>query len=72
MFQTLKYFPGHILFFEGEVLGVLLFGVAGILWLLVPFWDRKSSRGQKNYKINYIGLFAVIYIIVLTTLGFLL
>jgi quinol-cytochrome oxidoreductase complex cytochrome b subunit len=43
--------------------------VAGVLWLLVPFWDTKSSKGQENRLINYLGLFAVIFIIVLTILG---
>ncbi|HKJ81524.1 MAG TPA: cytochrome b N-terminal domain-containing protein, partial [Ignavibacteriaceae bacterium] len=69
MFQTLKYFPGHVLFIEGEVLGILLFGVAGLLWLLVPFWDRKSTRGEHNRFINYLGIFAVMFIIILTILG---
>jgi len=72
MFQSLKYLPANILFIEGEVFGVLLFGFAGVLWLLVPFWDRKSSRGQQNVLINYLGLFAVIFIIVLTILGWVL
>ncbi len=71
MFQTLKYFPSHIFIFEGEVVGILLFGIAGVLWLLVPFWDRKSSRGERNLKINYMGLFAVMFIILLTSLGWL-
>jgi cytochrome b6 len=71
MFQALKYFPAHILFIEGEVVGILLFGLAGIFWLLVPFWDVKSSRGQQNRLITYIGLFAVMFIIVLTMLGWL-
>jgi cytochrome b6 len=69
MFQTLKYIPGHLLIFEGEVVGILLFMVAGVLWLFVPFWDNKSSKGQENRLINYLGLFAVIFIIVLTILG---
>ena len=69
MFQTLKYIPGHLLIFEGEVIGILIFMVAGVLWLLVPFWDTKSSKGQENRLINYLGLFAVIFIIVLTILG---
>jgi len=69
MFQSLKYLPANIFFIEGEVFGILLFGLAGLLWLLVPFWDRKSSRGQQNVLINYIGLFVVIFIIVLTILG---
>jgi quinol-cytochrome oxidoreductase complex cytochrome b subunit len=71
MFQTLKYFPAHILFFEGEVLGVLLFGAAGLLWMMVPFWDTRSSKGLKNRYINYIGIFSVIFIIILTSIGWL-
>jgi quinol-cytochrome oxidoreductase complex cytochrome b subunit len=69
MFQTLKYFPAHILFIEGEVFGVLLFGVAGLLWMIVPFWDTKSSKGQLNRTVNYAGIFAVIFIILLTSIG---
>jgi quinol-cytochrome oxidoreductase complex cytochrome b subunit len=71
MFQTLKYFPAHILFFEGEVLGVILFGIAGILWMMVPFWDLKSSRGKTNRMINYIGIGSVAFIIILTSIGWL-
>jgi cytochrome b6 len=71
MFQTLKYIPGKLWFFDGEVLGVLLFGIAGLLWTMVPFWDRKSSRGEQNRFVNYLGLFAVIYIIIFTIIGWL-
>jgi len=69
MFQTLKYIPAHVLFIDGEILGILAFGIAGFLWLVVPFWDRKSSRGEHNRFINYIGIFVVLYIILLTVLG---
>ncbi len=69
MFQTLKYIPAKLLSMDGEVLGILLFGFAGLLWTLVPFWDRKSSRGEMNRFINYIGLFVVLYIIILTIIG---
>jgi quinol-cytochrome oxidoreductase complex cytochrome b subunit len=72
MFQTLKYFPAHVLIMDGEVLGILMFGIAGLLWMLVPFWDRKSSRGERNRLVNYVGLFAVIYILVFTILGWVL
>ena len=48
MFQSLKYIPAQVLFIDGEVLGILLFGLAGLIWTLVPFWDRKSSAGQQN------------------------
>ena len=71
MFQTLKYFPGTLLWFDGEVLGIMLFGIAGLLWMLVPFWDRKSARGEKNRFITYIGLFVVMYILIFSILGWL-
>jgi len=71
MFQTLKYLPARVVFIDGEVLGILVFGLGGLLWLLIPFWDRKSSRGEKNRFINYIGLFVVFYIILFTILGWL-
>jgi quinol-cytochrome oxidoreductase complex cytochrome b subunit len=71
MFQTLKYIPAQVLFVDGEVLGILLFGLAGLLWALVPFWDRKSQRGEKNRLLNYLGIFAVMYILALTIIGWL-
>ncbi len=72
MFQTLKFIPAHIFFIEGETLGIILFGVAFLLWTLVPFWDKWSSRGEKNRTLNYVGLFIVGYVIVMTILGWLL
>lgn len=72
MFQTLKYFPATIASLDGEVLGVLLFGAAGLVWLLVPFWDRKSSQGQHSRLITNTGIVVVAYVIVLTILGWLL
>ena len=72
MFQTLKYFPAQVPFMDGEVLGILLFGIAGLLWMLVPFWDRKSSRGETNRMIPYIGIGVILYILVFTILGWVL
>jgi cytochrome b6 len=71
MFQTLKYIPGRLWFLDGEVLGILLFGIAGALWTVVPFWDYKSSRGEQSRFVNYLGLFAVMYIILFTIIGWL-
>lgn len=70
MFQTLKYLPAHILVFEGEVVGILAFGVGGIFLALVPFVDRRTSRGEANPLITWIGLGIIAFIIVLTILGY--
>jgi len=69
MFQTLKYFPAKVLFVDGEVLGIALFGIAGVLWVLVPFLDRRSSRGLRGKTITYIGIGVIAYIVILTILG---
>lgn len=71
MFQTLKYLPANIWILEGEMVGILAFGLAGLLWTLVPFWDRASARGEKNRKLTYAGIFAVMFIIVMTIVGYL-
>lgn len=72
MFQTLKYIPAKIWIVDGEILGILAFGAAGALWMMVPFWDRKSSRGERNRFVNYLGIFALAYMIALTIVGWLL
>jgi len=72
MFQTLKYIPAKLLVLDGEVFGIMLFSVAGLLWMLVPFWDFKSSRGERNRFINYVGIFVVFYIILFTIIGWIL
>jgi cytochrome b6 len=71
MFQTLKYLPAQLWIIDGEVFGILAFSVAGILWMFVPFWDRKSERGEKNRFVNYVGVFVVMFIILLTIIGWL-
>jgi quinol-cytochrome oxidoreductase complex cytochrome b subunit len=72
MFQTLKYIPGKLWIVDGEIAGILLFGTAGLLWLLVPFLDRTSDTGKRNRRLTYIGIGAIIYILILTIMGWLL
>lgn len=70
MFQTLKYLPSYILGLEGEMVGVVGFGLAGVALLLVPFLDRSSARGVPGRLFPALGLAAVLYMIVLTYLGY--
>ena len=72
MFQTLKLIPAKLWFIDGEVFGIMVFGLAMLLWMIIPFWDKKSSRGEQNRVINYIGLFVVGYVILFTILGWVL
>lgn len=70
MFQTLKVLPATILGIDGEVLGILLFGAAGVFWTLVPFWDRKSAEGRRRKRLTVLGMACVLYIIIFTIIGY--
>lgn len=70
MFQTLKYLPSHILGIDGDVVGILGFGVAGLFLLLIPFLDRRTARGQPSSLFALIGMLMMLYIVWLTYLGY--
>jgi quinol-cytochrome oxidoreductase complex cytochrome b subunit len=70
MFQTLKYLPSHILGLEGEIVGVLGFGLGGLALLLIPFLDRRAARGEPSPMFTWIGIAVIVYIVVLTYLGY--
>jgi len=72
MFQTLKLIPGHVWFMEGEVLGIVGFGLAGLAWFLVPFWQARGDARKKSRAMTFVGISAVVYIVVLTAMGYLL
>jgi cytochrome b6 len=72
MFQTLKLLPAHILFLEGELFGVVIFGAAGLVWMLVPFIKIKRKEGWKFQPLTLIGIIIVAFIVIMTILGYLL
>jgi len=66
MFQTLKITPGGEIFgVETEAIPMLLFGLGGVVLMLVPFLDRRSSRIW-----NVSGIGAVIFIVAMTCWGY--
>lgn len=70
MFQTLKFLPAKILFFEGEILGILFFTILFIALIFVPFIDKKANLGISSRPFTVIGWILVAYIILLTLLGY--
>lgn len=68
MFQTLKVLPATLLWIEGEQIGVLAFGGAAMVWLLVPFLDR-NPEGRSGRLWIAVGILAIIYIIAMTAWG---
>jgi cytochrome b6 len=61
-YQTLKYVP--------KALGIFGFTVAGIIWVILPFVDKKSNRGEYSRPFTIIGVVALLYVIVFTIIGY--
>jgi cytochrome b6 len=69
MFHTLKLVPSHVLGFEGEHLGVVAFGLAALFLVLVPFLDRRASRGERSPLFTVLAALGLVYLIVFTIIG---
>jgi cytochrome b6 len=71
MFQTLKLVPGGEVFgIEYEAIPILLFGLAGVGMLLVPFLDRRIVRDGKSPLFTAIGVLGLAYVVGMTTWGY--
>ena len=70
MFHTLKLLPSHILGIEGEQLGVLAFGLAGLVLIVIPFLDRRASDEQASPMFTLLGVLALVYMFAFTIIGY--
>jgi quinol-cytochrome oxidoreductase complex cytochrome b subunit len=68
-FQTLKFLPAKILFLEGELVGLMSFALAGMVWVLVPFLDYKAGFGRVTRFFTGLGIFALGYMVVMSALA---
>ncbi len=69
MFHTLKLVPSHVLGFEGEHLGVVAFGLVALFLVLVPFLDRRASRGERSPVFTVLAALGLMYLVVFTIIG---
>ncbi len=68
MFQTLKLIPAKILGLDGEMLGILVFGLVGAVALLLPFLDRKKPFDTSRWISGAACLFLG-YMVAMTIYG---
>jgi len=69
MFHTLKLVPSHVLGFEGEHVGVVAFGLVALFLVLVPFLDRRASRGERSPVFTVVAALGLVYLVVFTIVG---
>lgn len=70
MFQTLKLIPAKVLGMDGEVLGIMAFNIIAALLFVVPFIDRDPQNRRRHFIFNVIGVIALLYIVVMTIVGY--
>lgn len=66
-FQLLKVFGRWFPGMTGEVLGMAVFSIAGLLLVLIPFIDPDSKSGKRTRLATYIGL-GLLFGMLLTTI----
>jgi len=69
MFQALKKIPPMIGGMEGEVLGIVFFGLCGAVVLAVPFLDFRAYKAKTRWLLNTLVVLAVIFFVVMTARG---
>jgi cytochrome b6 len=68
MFETLKLVPGgEVAGVEYEAIPILLFGLAGLALVLVPFYERRWGRGR---GFAAAGVAALAYVVGMTAWGY--
>jgi len=70
MFQTLKWIPSHVLGMEGELLGLVAFGLGGLVLVIIPLLDpgRDPRRGR---VLAVLGWLVVAYVAAATAVVYL-
>ncbi len=69
-FYTLKLIPSHVWIFEGEILGILGFGLLAVGWAVLPFWGTDRAGAARTRLVTGAGVVMVGYLATFTILGY--
>jgi len=69
-FYTLKLIPSHVLFLEGELLGLLGFGLLAAFWILLPFWATNRQGMERTRLVTGAGVALLAYLATFSLLGY--
>jgi cytochrome b6 len=70
LYQSLKIVPPTVFSINGELIVNSLVGIVSVIWLCVPFIDRKASNEQKSKLFTIVGLMLILYVIITITLAY--
>lgn len=70
MYQTLSYLPPHILGISGQRLAILAFGLLGLVFVAVPFLDRRAQRGVRSPGFTAAGVVVLGFLAFMTLLAY--
>lgn len=68
-YQNLKWLPATIGPISGELVGVLAMSLVALLVPLLPFLDRAPEGGPRRRWLDFVGILALAYLIIMTGLG---
>ncbi len=69
-FYTLKLIPSHVAFLEGELLGLLGFGLLAVFWILLPFWATNRQGMERTRLVTGAGVALLAYLATFSLLGY--
>jgi hypothetical protein len=64
--------PAHFFFMEGELFGIGILTLGGVIWLAAPFLSRSFEKGEKPRLLITFGWLVLLFIVVMTVVGYLL
>jgi cytochrome b6 len=63
LYQTLRIVPSRVFSLNGELVVNGFAAVASVLWFLIPFLDRRSSKESRSRLFTVIGVGIVLYLL---------
>ncbi len=70
-FYTLKLIPSHVGFIEGELLGLIGFGLLSVVWVCLPFWGTNRQGMERSHLVTGAGILLLAYLVTFSLLGYL-
>lgn len=69
-FYTLKLIPSHVWLFEGELVGLLGFGLLVLFWVALPFWAVNRQGMERTRWVTGAGVLLLAYLTTFSALGY--